>query len=485
MSVPRWNITPELSISRVLTGLWQVADMERKGRLDISAAAMALKPYVRAGFTSFDMADHYGSAEEIAAEIPSGEQGPNVERFTKWVPEPGPISRKGTLRAIQKSLKRLNTDRIDLLQFHTWRYGDPAYLDALFYLQELKEKGLINQLGLTNVDTAHLNLIRRSGIEIVSNQVCFSLLDQRAASGQMLEHCQENGITILAFGTLAGGFLTDGWLGKTEPSMDDLASWSQMKYLRFIKETGGWSKFQNLLRTLDKVGRRHHASIANVASRFIMDQPAVGGVIIGARPGVSDHLADNLKIFELTLDELDHSEISTSLASLAPIHGDCGDEYRNPPFLTASGDLSHHVDDMPAPYLVKELTKNRSYVLSGTIWEDLAGFSRAVRTGDRILISGTTATHGKRIVGGDDPAAQTHYIIDKIQGALISLGGSLRDVVRTRIFIENMDDWEPVARAHGNRFGAIKPANTLVQAGLVGSNYRVEIEADAVVAKDY
>ncbi|MBT5874015.1 MAG: aldo/keto reductase, partial [Candidatus Latescibacteria bacterium] len=285
------------------------------------------------------------------------------------------------------------------------------------------------------------------------------------------------------FGTLAGGFLTDGWLGKIEPSTDNLASWSQMKYLRFIKEAGGWSKFQDLLRTLDKIGRRHHASIANVASRFVLDQPAVGGVIIGARPGVSDHLTDNIKIFELELDEVDRSEIRTSLAGLDPIHGDCGDEYRRPPYLTASGDLSHHVENMPAPYLVEELTENRSYALSGTVWEDLAGFSRAVRTGDRILVSGTTATHGERTVGGDDPAAQTHYIIDKIEGALISLGGSLSDVVRTRIFIENMDDWEPVARAHGSRFGTIRPANTLVQAGLIGSDYRVEIEAEAVIVK--
>ena len=117
------------------------------------------------------------------------------------------------------------------------------------------------------------------------------------------------------------------------------------------------------------------------------------------------------------------------------------------------------------------------------MWEDLAGYSRAVRTGDHIAVSGTTATHGDRLVGGDDPASQTHFVIDKIEGAIESLGGRLEDVYRTRIFVPELADWEPVARAHGHRFGGIRPVNTLVQAGLIGSGYRVEIEAEARVGE--
>ena len=99
-------------------------------------------------------------------------------------------------------------------------------------------------------------------------------------------------------------------------------------------------------------------------------------------------------------------------------------------------------------------------------------------------MSGTTATHGRRVLGGADPAAQTHAVIDKIAGALQSLGGRLDDVVRTRIFVSDMAHWEPVARAHGERFRAIQPANTLVEARLVGSEYLVEIEAEAEVARE-
>lgn len=124
----------------------------------------------------------------------------------------------------------------------------------------------------------------------------------------------------------------------------------------------------------------------------------------------------------------------------------------------------------------------RQHVGSGTTWERLAGYARAVRVGDRILVSGTTATGpAGEVVGVGDPAAQTLYILDKIETAVSQLGGTFNDIVRTRIYLKNIDDWEPVARAHGQRFGHILPANTLVEAKLVGEEYLVEIEAEAVV----
>jgi enamine deaminase RidA (YjgF/YER057c/UK114 family) len=90
---------------------------------------------------------------------------------------------------------------------------------------------------------------------------------------------------------------------------------------------------------------------------------------------------------------------------------------------------------------------------------------------------------GSRLIGGRDPAAQAQFVIDKIEGALQSLGGSLRDVVRTRVFVPNIGDWEAVARVHGARFAGIMPANTLVGAPLVGAEYLVEIEAEAEVGE--
>ena len=476
------HLTPSFNISNILTGLWQIADMERGGQpLDIDKAAKALIPYVEAGLTTFDMADHYGSSELIVGHLHKKYVPKDtLQLLTKWVPPPGKVSKEAVRAAVQVSLDRMQLDTLDLLQYHAWNYADPSWLDQLYWLQELKEEGLIQQMGLTNFDTAHLKMVIDSGIGVVSNQICFSLLDQRAKKS-MLEYCQNAGIQVLAFGTIAGGFLSEKWLHQPEPKMDQLATWSQMKYKRFIEQAGSWENFQNLLQTLHEISLQKKVSIPNIASKYILEQEGVGGVIIGARPGMSEHIASNLRLHEMGLSSSEKATIAKALTELQPIPGNCGDEYRKPPFLTASGDLSHHLENFPAPYTTQQGGDGRTQVLSGTIWEDLAGFSRAVKKGNRILISGTTATHGNQVIGGSDPASQMNFIIDKIEGALQSLGRRLEEVVRTRIFIRNVSDWEPISKVHGARFKHIKPANTLVQANLIGEEYLVEMEAEAMI----
>jgi aryl-alcohol dehydrogenase-like predicted oxidoreductase/enamine deaminase RidA (YjgF/YER057c/UK114 family) len=480
-SVARISLAPGLEISRVVTGLWQIADMERDGRtLDLDAAARAMEPYIAAGFTSFDMADHYGSAEIIAGRCRAAGNPARLQLFTKWVPKPGPVSAADVRAAVERALDRLRMPAIDLLQFHAWNYADPAWLDALFHLQDLKREGLIRHLGLTNVDAAHLRLVLTSGIEVVSNQVSCSLIDRRAA-GRLAAVCAEFGVGLLAYGTVCGGWLSDKWLGADEPDWERTGTWSQMKYGRFLREAGGWPALQRVLAAARDVAARHGVSITNVATRYILDQPGVAAVIVGARLGERAHLDDNQRVFGFTLSADDRAHLDRAIATLRPMPGDCGDEYRVPPFLTASGDLSHHLDAFPPPYEVRPGPNGTTKCFSGTPWEPMAGYSRATRTGAAIHVSGTTATHGSRVIGGRDALAQTHAVIDKIAGALQSLGGRLEDVVRTRIFVSDRAHWEPVARAHGERFAAIQPANTLVEARLIGDEYLVEIEADAVV----
>ena len=484
MSTPVETITlaPDLTIARVVTGLWQVADMERDGTtLDPDAASAKMRPYVEAGFTSFDMADHYGSSEVIAGRFRTTNAGVPVQLFTKWVPKPGPVSRADVREAVARAAQRMGGGPIDLMQFHAWTFADAHWLDALGHLHDLQREGLIRHLGVTNFDTAHLRIAVTSGIPIVTNQVSFSLLDQRAA-GRMSATCLELGVRLLAYGTIAGGLLSARWQARPEPPKDDLKTWSLMKYGRFMQAAGGWAALQRVLDVTSGIARKHGVSMANVAARHILDFPAVAGVIIGARLGEREHIADNARLAALRLDDADTAAMREVLATLTPIPGDCGDEYRKPPYLTASGDLSHHVEAFPAPYAVTKVSDTRSYCLSGTVWEPMAGYSRATRIGNRIHVSGTTATHGARNIGGSDPAAQTHFVVDKIEGALVSLGGRLDQVVRTRVFVSDISQWEPIARALGERFGAILPANTMVQAPLIGSDYLVEIEADAELA---
>ncbi len=476
------QLAPDLKISRLLTGLWQIADMERGGQsLDLEQAATHMEAYTQAGLMTFDMADHYGSAELIAGIFGKSSLGQETQFFTKWVPNVQAERSKRTVRkAIELSLDRLQKEQLDLLQYHAWNYADPAWLDDLYWLQELQEEGLIRHLGLTNFDAAHLDMVLASGIKVVSNQISYSLLDQRAA-GKLTEVCQKHGVHLLAYGTLAGGLLSNKWLGQSERDVDHMDTWSQMKYKRFLDVAGGWDKLQLLLETLHPIAEEYRVSIANIATKFILEQPAIGGVIVGARLGQSEHIQDNLRLFNFELSKANHEAIVRVISQFHPIPGDCGDEYRKPPFLTAAGDLSHHLTEFPTPYPVTPMGRERKQALSGTIWEDLAGFSRAIRQGNRILVSGTTATHGDKLIGGNDPAAQAQFIIDKIEGAIQSLGGQLEDVVRTRVYIQHMDDWEPISRAHGQRFAQIQPANTLVRADIIGDGYLVEMEAEAVI----
>lgn len=304
----RFQLAPDLNISRIVTGLWQVADMERdRPALDPDAMSSVLLDYARAGFDSFDMADHYGSAEIIAGRLLSrvaagekaGEHRPVA--FTKWCPVPGPMPLSVVREGVERSLKRLGVERIDLMQFHWWTFEHPAYLDAMKGLAELKEEGLIGHIGLTNFDTAHLQVLVKHGIPVVSNQVCFSLLDRRAA-GEMSAFCLENGVRLLAYGTLAGGLMSERWLGKPEPAEGDIGDWSKSKYKRFVDEIGGWPALQAILGTLDTVAKKHGVSVSNVATRWVLEHEAVAATIIGARLGEREHRGDNLKLFGFALD---------------------------------------------------------------------------------------------------------------------------------------------------------------------------------------
>jgi len=475
-------LAPGLDISRIVTGLWQVADIERGGTLiDPQKGAEAMADYARAGFDTFDMADHYGSAEVITGTLLTSRNRPAVRAFTKWCPPPGPMTAEVVRAGVLRAIDRLQVPCLDLLQFHWWTFDDPRYIDAMVELAKLRDEGLIAHLGLANFDTAHLRVLLSEGIPIASNQVCMSLLDRRGTEA-MASLCLERGVSLLTYGVLGGGFLSENWLGAKAP--EEVNDWSKMKYHRFIDAVGGWDALQAVLKAAHGIGRKHGVSISNVATRWVLEQPAVAAVILGARLGEREHRADNLKLFNFALDKEDQAMLNAAFATTYRLPGDCGDEYRRPPFLTASGDLSHHLESVTPLWPRRRVPghANRWTIDSGSVWEPLAGYARAVRVGDRILVSGTTATHGVgQLIGKNDAAVQTTYILDKIEASLKALGGRLQDVVRTRIFLTDASDWQAVSAVHGHYFGDVRPANTmLVVAELIGDGYCVEIEAEAI-----
>lgn len=330
----RLQFTPDLNICRVLNGMWQVSGAH--GRIDRKAAIQSMFDYMDAGFTTWDLADHYGPAEDFIGEFrrqlvaTRGEAAANLQAFTKWVPRPIKMTKKLVEENINISLKRMGVETLDLLQFHWWEYRDNNYLAALKYMAELQESGKIKHLALTNFDTEHLQIIVDNDIKIVSNQVQFSVIDRRPEV-QMSQFCQKHDIKLLAYGTLCGGLLSEKYLGQPEPRGGELNTASLKKYKNMIDTWGGWNLFQELLSILKLIAQKHGVSVSNVAVRHVLEQPAVAGAIIGARLGVSKHLEDNAKVFSFTLDAEDHHQISAVLArsqNLYQLIGDCGDEYR-------------------------------------------------------------------------------------------------------------------------------------------------------------
>ncbi len=307
------------------------------GRIDAKRAIPTMFEYMDAGFTTWDLADHYGPAEDFIGEFrrqlidTRGKEAlSNLQAFTKWVPRPTRMTKQVVEQNIDISLKRMGVEALDLLQFHWWEYRDNNYLDALKYMSDLQKEGKIKHLALTNFDTEHLKIITEAGIKIVSNQVQFSLIDRRPEVN-MVPFCMEHNIKLLTYGTLCGGLLSQSYLGQPEPRIGELSTASLRKYKNMIDAWGGWTLFQELLSVLKEIADKHGVSIPNVAVRYILDKPTVAGVIVGARLGVSEHLQDNARVFNLALDTEDREWLDAILRrsrNLYQLIGDCGDEYR-------------------------------------------------------------------------------------------------------------------------------------------------------------
>jgi aryl-alcohol dehydrogenase-like predicted oxidoreductase len=302
MTLSKIMLSDDLSICRILNGMWQVSGGH--GQIDQKSAISEMLEYHKDGFTTWDLADIYGPAESFIGEFRkqlSSNDLSKSQALTKFVPNPGPMTKSIVEYYVEQSLLKMNTESLDLIQFHWWDYDNPSYLDALTNLFKLQSEGKIKHIGLTNFDTVRVKIMIEKGFNLITNQVQYSILDQRPEK-LMVPFCQKHGMQLLTYGTLLGGFLSEKYLNSSEPSRADLITSSLQKYSNMIDAWGGWQLFQELLQVLSKIAKKHDSSIANVSTKFILDKPAVAGVIIGARLGISEHREDNAKVFGLHLD---------------------------------------------------------------------------------------------------------------------------------------------------------------------------------------
>ena len=329
-SAERVELAPGYEIPRVIVGLWQLSAGHRAGETpDPEAVAAGLEPMVEAGLDTFDCADIYTGVEatlgRLIARFPRG----RVRVHTKFVPDREVlprIDRRYVEAIIDRSLRRLRVERLDLVQFHWWDWEVPGYVDTAGWLDELRCAGKLRLLATTNFDAGHLRELFDAGIEVVSDQVQYSLLDRRPERA-LTSASDELGFAMLCYGTLAGGFLTDRWRRVAHPP-SDWSNRSLEKYALIIEDAGGWRAFQQLLEGLRAIARARGVSIATIATRFVIERRGVAAAIVGARD--SSRLPDLLDTLRVRLSARERATIERLLVDLPGPPGDIYGLERNP-----------------------------------------------------------------------------------------------------------------------------------------------------------
>ncbi|MBF9028849.1 aldo/keto reductase [Rhodobacterales bacterium HKCCE3408] len=323
------RLRPGHEISRVIKGGWQLAGDH--GAVDRSAAIADMEAFLDAGITTFDCADIYTGVEEMIGEFIADvrrRRGAAIADraivHTKLVPD---LSRLTDLRPeeveaiVDRSLKRLQIDRLHLVQFFWWDLSLGDAVAALDVLKACQKKGKIANLGTTNWDAAEMARFTDAGFDVVSAQIQYSVLDRRPA-GDLTPWARARDIQFLCYGTLAGGFLTESWLSKPDPGFA-FENRSLVKYRLIIDEFGPWERFQKLLTTLKAVGDRQGVTLSSVATRWVLDQPQVAAAIVGAR--YARHLPKTLQVFDVTLDDEDRAAIQAVIdeaeGPAGPVYG--------------------------------------------------------------------------------------------------------------------------------------------------------------------
>jgi aryl-alcohol dehydrogenase-like predicted oxidoreductase len=313
--IPRYTLSDGYSLSRIIKGGWHLAGDH--GAIDPQQAIKDMAVFVEAGITTFDCADIYTGVEELIGTFRRAYPtlAPRVQVHTKFVPDLSDLhtlDRRYVENIIDRSLQRLGMERLDLVQFHWWDLNVPRYVETAYELERLRQAGKIAHVGVTNFDTHRLDEIVSAGIPVVSNQLQYSLIDNRPAA-TMVEYCRSHDIVLLCYGTVGGGFLSERWLGKPEPGrtangQPDITNRSLIKYKLIIEDFGGWELFQQLLAVLARIAAKHHTDVASVASRALLDRPQVAAVIVGATN--TTHLASHSQVASLRLDADDLAAIA-------------------------------------------------------------------------------------------------------------------------------------------------------------------------------
>jgi len=312
----------ECDTANIIRGCWQLAAGHSLQTITIQPILDAIE----CGFTTFDCGDIYLGVEELLGKAIKAHPSRKLRIHTKFVPDLDrleQIDRTYVEHIIDRSLKRLQVDCIDLVQFHWWDWDVKNYLFVMEILSELKVKGKIAEIGLTNVNSTYLEEFAKR-FDITSLQTQFSLFDKRVERG-IGALCRNKNIKIFAYGTVLGGFLSEKWLKKVEPQPNLLENRSLVKYKLLIDAACGWEEFQRRLTVLNDLAIKYHSDIASIAIAALLRDNHINAAIVGLSP--HNFSMQNRMLAKLPLIKAqDLQEMETWTCNL---QGDAYDEERD------------------------------------------------------------------------------------------------------------------------------------------------------------
>lgn len=321
------EVAKGFSISRIVKGGWQLSQGHSQGVANDPVEDMFA--FADQGVFTFDCADIYTGVEELIGRFLVARKArhslsKDIKVLTKFVPDYdalASIDKKYVERIIDRSLLRLNLEQLDMVQFSWWTYQITGWVETANWLKELQQAGKINLLSTTNFNATATKEIIESGVTLSTCQVQYSLLDNRPEK-ELIALCKKHNMHLLCYGTVAGGFLSEQWLGAKDPQ-PPFENRSLVKYRLMIEEFGGWHLFQKLLHALKLIADKHHVSISNIAARYVLERPQVASIIVGAR--TTQHLKENLRVFDFKLDHDDYLLINEILEQRQGPPGDVFD----------------------------------------------------------------------------------------------------------------------------------------------------------------
>jgi aryl-alcohol dehydrogenase-like predicted oxidoreductase len=321
------ELAPGYRVAKLIVGGWQLSAGHRLGAPGREDAVEHLVQLADLGFDTFDCADIYAGVEEVFGEFLTRWRTTSVGQrpirvHTKLVPDlaalPG-VDRRYVEGIVDRSLRRLRVDTLDLVQFYWWDLEAGSWLDAVGCLGDLQRAGKIRHVGATNFTAAEIDAMEREGgVTVVSDQVQYSALDHRPEA-TLTEYCSGTGTRLLCYGALAGGFLTGSWRGSPPPE-GTAANRSLVKYRLIIEEFGGWHAYQALLEELTSIGLERGVDAATVALRYVLNRPAVAAVVVGF--SAPERMRANLRAVDLELTDEDTARIRNHVRTAPGPHGE-------------------------------------------------------------------------------------------------------------------------------------------------------------------